>query len=150
MLMVIFGAGASYDSNPSLPPGDFGPEVHPFRPPLADELFDNRPGFRSVLAQFKSCHPIVPYLEKRPGETSVEQVLEELKQEIPEHPVRTHQLAAIRFYLQGIISDCVSGWYGHSQGITTYNTLLDQLDRWRKNDETIFMVTFNRVQRSSL
>jgi len=36
-LMVIFGAGASYDSNPERPIG-----IYPSRPPLANELFEDR------------------------------------------------------------------------------------------------------------
>jgi hypothetical protein len=40
MIMVIFGAGASYDSVPSRPPrGLNARQFLPNRPPLASELF---------------------------------------------------------------------------------------------------------------
>ena len=38
MLMVVFGAGASYDSVPAHPVG-----VEDIRPPLAKDLFQDRP-----------------------------------------------------------------------------------------------------------
>jgi hypothetical protein len=43
MLMIIFGAGASYDSAPYHPP--LSGTITPNRPPLADELFSNREEF---------------------------------------------------------------------------------------------------------
>src|SRR5262245_25692730 len=75
VLLVIFGAGASYDSVPGLPPppapypalrpivgGLTRPEIH--RPPLANQLFDDRPGFVEVMARFPDCIPLVPQLRK--------------------------------------------------------------------------------------
>jgi hypothetical protein len=69
MLMVIFGAGASYDSSPIYPP-DSGPpwatsndEHNAFnRPPLAKDLFANRPLFLEALELFPQCKSIVPRL----------------------------------------------------------------------------------------
>jgi hypothetical protein len=55
MLMVVFGAGASYDSAPSYPPN----RQHFFedqdRMPLANELFDNRSEFVRALNYFPSA-----------------------------------------------------------------------------------------------
>jgi len=49
MLLVIFGAGASFDSARTYPPGTKvrgGDHLNNFhRPPLANELFENRPVF---------------------------------------------------------------------------------------------------------
>jgi hypothetical protein len=53
MLLVIFGAGASYDSIPTYPPGTHiptGDTLNKFhRPPLANELFENRPVFAEAI-----------------------------------------------------------------------------------------------------
>jgi hypothetical protein len=66
MLMVIFGAGASYDSCPTYPPGSvafdevgLGKLDAYGRPPLACELFANRPLFIKALGQFPQCKTIV-------------------------------------------------------------------------------------------
>src|SRR5271156_5127550 len=56
MLLVIFGAGASYDSAPTYPPGTSipaGDVLNGFhRPPLANELFANRPVFAEAIMRF--------------------------------------------------------------------------------------------------
>lgn len=67
MILVIFGAGASYDSVPSKPPAKVPRAQHPSRLPLASELFLDTGVFADSLTRFPQCHPIVPYL---PGETS--------------------------------------------------------------------------------
>src|SRR5438105_2029867 len=61
MLMVIFGAGASYDSDPTRPSANYVLPT-PHRPPLANQLFDNRPEFAHDLSYFPECIPIVPLL----------------------------------------------------------------------------------------
>lgn len=71
MLMVVFGAGASFDSFPFVPPR---PDVQtPDRPPLAAELFSDRDQFNNVLRNYPDCQTIVPYL-RRAG-VSVEEEL---------------------------------------------------------------------------
>jgi hypothetical protein len=72
MLLVIFGAGASYDSVPHLPPFQLSrvanqnnwnplpelqsPGLHEqSRPPLANGLFDTRGIFVNVMSQFREC-----------------------------------------------------------------------------------------------
>ncbi len=63
MLMVVFGAGASYDSFPSGLPNSTDWEDR--RPPLANELFDNRPAFGPVVSRFPRCQPIISRLRHR-------------------------------------------------------------------------------------
>lgn len=78
MLMIIFGAGASYDSSPThLPPG---PSSHDFdeRPPLADQLFDNRTLFAEAMQRYEECLAIVPNLRVRQGGESVEEAMQQL------------------------------------------------------------------------
>ncbi len=62
MLLVIFGAGASFDSAPTYPPGANvlgGDRLNNFhRPPLANELFENRPVFAEAITRLPECQPI--------------------------------------------------------------------------------------------
>jgi len=132
MLMVIFGAGASYDSNPSIRPG---PAREEDRPPLANELFDDRAAFASALSKFPRCSPIIPFLR---GTQAVEQELERLQNDANEPPPfagRLRQLAAVRWYFQSMLTACGRAWYGQSRGITNYLTLIDQILRWGHEDD---------------
>ena len=144
MLMVVFGAGASYDSFPS-----HTPEVSPTtkiaqsRPPLGDQLFDNRPDFVSATDRFQRCKAIIPQLRHRPHGTSVEQELQSLQTQAENDPERHRQLAAIRFYLHYMMWELELRWNEVTHGITNYNTLLDRLRYWRKAQERICLVTFN-------
>jgi hypothetical protein len=139
MLMVVFGAGASYDSVPSLRPGLEPPE--PCRPPLADQLFEGRADFKTARARFEKCLPVIPYLQG-PG-VAVERVLERLQAEAEEYSERYRQLAAIRYYLHYVLWELERGWNGVAQGVTNYKTLLDQIQRWRKAGEQVCLATFN-------
>ena len=145
MLLVIFGAGASYDSDPSLQPGGPYNLQNDNRPPLADDLFANRQEFRNTAARFSECSAIVPYLRNIPPGTSIERRLEELQAEALDlthrYPLRLAQLAAVRFYIQTVLEGCTERWYQQSNGITNYLTLLDEI-RCRGNDRAC-LVTFN-------
>ncbi len=144
MLMVIFGAGASYDSFPSQPPDK--PQtarVSDNRPPLADQLFDNRGYFVSVMSEFPKCKPIIPDLQQRPKETSVEQVLQRLQTQAEKDPIRHQQLAAIRYYLHVMMCQCENRWHDVTKGFTNHITLIDKIRHWRKTQERICLVTFN-------
>jgi hypothetical protein len=142
MLMVIFGAGASYDSASDYPPNVDHDEA---RPPLANELFDNRSMFRSVLAQFWECQPLVSRLHH--PDPSLEAHLELAQSQAEEHPIRHQQLAAIRFYLREIIWRVEGQWANKHRGVTNHKTLLDDLERWRRHrKEEICLVTFNYDQ----
>lgn len=143
MLMVIFGAGASYDSVPSRSPTTFPPRDLPDRPPLANELFDDRPRFIEAISRFPQCQPIIPYLRHLQAGTTLERVLEQLQTEAEEYPERHKQLAAVRFYLHYVLWECKRFWNEIAKGVTNYKTLLDQLERWRKPDQCICLVTFN-------
>jgi len=75
--MVIFGAGASFDSSPTYgineePPGSKPEDRHNayHRLPLAKDLFANRPLFIDILDAFPQCKAIVPRL-RTPGDKSV-------------------------------------------------------------------------------
>ena len=146
MIMVIFGAGASYDSVPSRSPkiGTYRRDFLPNRPPLASELFLDLGFFTDSLGRFPQCKPIVPYLRSiAPGET-FEHVMETLQAEGETDPERQRQMAAIRFYLHYGIWECERLWDSTALGITNYVTLLDQLRRSRREkNEPVLLVTFN-------
>lgn len=149
MLLVIFGAGASYDSAPTYPPGSSvqgagaGAALDEFyRPPLADRLFANRPAFAAALGHFAECQPIVPRLRHLYKET-VEEALEDLQVKAKTYPRGVQQLIAVRYYLQEILLNCSTRWNGTTQGVTNYKTLLDQIERAHKGNESVCLVTFN-------
>src|SRR6266850_7374224 len=142
MLVVIFGAGASYDSMPSTPPNLATSLYEQHRPPLANQLFDDRPIFTDAMDTFPWCKPIVPYL-RPPATGNVEATLERLMGEAETYSERHRQLASIRFYLRQALTQCANGWQGLAHGITNYATLLDQIRHHTKASERVCFVTFN-------
>jgi hypothetical protein len=141
--MVIFGAGASYDSAPSQPSSLYPREQIPVRLPLATELFLDKDPFAQALNRFPQCHPIVPYLQSAPNGVTIEQTLESLQSEAEKDPERKRQLAAIRYYLQSVIWECEDAWQSYIGGPNNYKTLLDQLRRSRRPEDAVCLVTFN-------
>jgi hypothetical protein len=112
--------------------------------PLANELFENRPDFVDAIRNFPKCLPIVPYLRERGDGIAIERELQHLQQEAIEYPERYRQLAAVRYYLQYMLKTCELRWNENSaRGVTNQITLLDQIERWRKPDEQVCLVTFN-------
>jgi len=149
MLLVIFGAGASYDSDPDHRPvfpldarADSLPTIEQYRPPLANRLFDNRQLFLAAMGLFPECQPLIPRL-RRPG-IAVEQELATMQEESDRYVERHKQLAAIRYYIRRAILDCQNQWRTVHQGITNYAAFLDEIDRWRaERNEQVCFVTFN-------
>jgi len=146
MLMVIFGAGASYDSVPTYPPGAPVPlgdaSNNYFRPPLANELFANRPLFATAITYFPECQPIVPRLRSLRDE-SLEAALQDLQARAESYPRGHQQLAAVRFYLRYLLAECVANWRKVALGVTNYKSLLDVIERANRKDEPVCLVTFN-------
>ena len=138
MLMVIFGAGASYDSVEAT-----RPSAGTNRPPLADELFDDRPLFTQFMTTYRDCVPLIPRLRRREAGVSVEEMLGKLYEEAPVHGARYRQFAAIRFYLHAMMWECQRQWWQTSRGITNHVVLLDFIDRWLAGYERVCLVTFN-------
>jgi hypothetical protein len=152
-LMVIFGAGASFDSSPTYTPGIVPPGASPTdhhndfnRPPLAKDLFANRPLFIDALEAFPQCKPIVPRLRAPAvisGQMSIETLLQEIEEEAKTYTRGTQELAAVRCYLQRAISQCEMNWRSTTRGITNYLTLLREIERTHRGDEPVCLVTFN-------
>lgn len=101
MLMVIFGAGASFDSVPSRPPQQYPDLEH--RLPLAADLFADRERFTDTMTRFSDFIPLVPVLRRPPANLSVEGMLQQFQTEAAGYPLRLRQLAAIQFYLHFVI-----------------------------------------------
>ena len=137
MLLVIVGAGASYDSAPSRSPSDshiYRELSH--RPPLANQLFGDRPYFGEVMNKYPRCLDIAPRLPHLPEGVSVETVLQGLQLESKKYPKRLQQLTSIRYYLQDIVSSCSNQWGHDCHHILHHRPLLDDIKRWhRKGDK---------------
>src|SRR6266699_6928498 len=103
MLMVVFGAGASYDSSATHPPpspGGMPDQYRHSRLPLGDYLFEERPLFSPILEQFPRALDVAQRLRLLLHGQNVEGVMEQLRTEADGDPRRHRQLAAIRYYLQ--------------------------------------------------
>lgn len=147
MLMVIFGAGASFDSAQSARIKIVGGAIQydglPYRPPLANDLFaDRNRAFAHLISSYSKMHPILPLLRER-SQKSVEEVLEALQSEAAVYAERHRQLAAVRFYLRDLLWECTERWIEHTSGVTNYSPLIDQILRWHATKEPIALVTFN-------
>ena len=138
MLMVIFGAGASFDSSATHPLGD--PRGN--RPPLANSLFDDRKEFHGARNEFPQIHALIPQLLPH-GKRSIEQTLQKYSDQAAGDPVRKQQLLAVRYYLQGIFGFVVQAWLGEIGTFTNYDALLEQIRHHRKGPEPVCLVTFN-------
>jgi hypothetical protein len=146
VLLVIFGAGASYDSVPHLPPpGNPVARQLPHeddRPPLANELFENREHFVEAMQRFQPCMAIVPFLRKKG--VAVEEELARLQLQAKTFPRAHQELAAIRYYLHFALWECQKRWSERHRGITNYATFLREVERWRfEGSQRVCFVTFN-------
>lgn len=158
MLLVIFGAGASYDSLPSRRPirastpplisslrSDEDRET--WRPPLANELFARRTNFERVRRHFPELYPLVSVLADRPEGVSLEDALEEIALESERVPRYVPQLMALRFYLRHLIATVQGQWNGVQGEVeTNYHGLLGQIEVERERRglaEKACLCTFN-------
>lgn len=147
--MTIFGAGASYDSvdltvAPSLQ-GDLD-RGEVYRPPLASELFDERPAFVEVMNSLPQIAPLIPGLRRAAaveGGKTVEEVLREIQEEVDTYPLRKSHLMALEYYLAEITNTPVWGWVHKAGGVTNYAELLDQIEQVDGGRSRSLFVTFN-------
>jgi len=138
MLLVVLGAGASYDAVPVYPPPSL--EGTPMRLPLANDLFAER--YLSYIAHFPRCFPIIPYLMNQQSGVTVERVLQQLQDEGESNPERHNQLTAVRYYLHYMIGSHDLNWCRSAVGVTNHLTMLDQI-RHVLGNQPICIVTFN-------
>jgi hypothetical protein len=157
MLMVIFGAGASYDSAQAYRPpkvrsargskislADVSYDVQTWRPPLANDLFlDRHHAFGNIVQRYYRLLPILPLLREPSHGRSVEQLLESLLSEAEEYPQRRSQFASVRYYIRDLLQEVSNKWFWQTYGVTNYVTLVDQILRRHNSTEPVCLVTFN-------
>lgn len=141
MLLVVTGAGASYDSIMSRRVGAWHDEEA--RLPLADSLFAPRPLYEDIQRKLPRVMQVATHLMARPRGASVEELLAEFVTEVSTHPARFAQLAAIRFYLQALISLSEERWYRAAPVATNVLALLDRIENARNGRAHPLFVTFN-------
>src|SRR6266851_2480641 len=141
-ILIIFGAGASYDSVRLDVFDDWT-----LRPPLATELFAaNRPLFTQYIDRFPAIRSIIGELRLVSEDGKLlERELERFQLEAEKDERRHRQLMAVRFYLQFALNDCSQQWFYQSHGDTNYTLLLDRIEHWRRAepDRTVTYATFN-------
>jgi hypothetical protein len=145
MLMMIFGAGASYDSVDLNAVAQVG-AYHQHRPPLARDLFSDRPNFNAALQaypQFGGRLLAIRRAARQPN-FDVERELQAIRDTILNYPAARSELAAVQFYLQRIIRECGDIWQQQSAGATNYLELLARVDRWKRSTgKNVALTTFN-------
>lgn len=145
MLMVIFGAGASYDSAPSYPPNVLhsAPNLETWRPPLAKDLFaDRHHAFGAIVDKYPKLTHVLPSLRQPSNGRSVEQVLESYQLESA-NPETARELASVRFYLRDLFHKITEQWSLQTNGVTNYAPLIREALRYNRQNEPILLVTFN-------
>lgn len=150
MLMVITGAGASYDSAQRHPPDSqfetratrsvrFPDDQYQFlRPPLTDGLF-RRHEFEEFQSRFQILGGVIGQLQDRPRGLEAElQILDDLA---GRNPHRAKQLTAVRYYMSLVLSIIPHRWLEAIGGQTNHKTLLEQIRDY--DDGPVYFVTFN-------
>jgi SIR2-like protein len=142
MLMVIFGAGASYDSAQAFRPHPSDDEI--WRPSLAKDLFrDPHHVFGDIVTNYPKLTHILPFLREPSNGRSVEEVLESLQNQVQPDPERQRELASVRFYLCELLDKLTTKWLQRTNRITNYGPLIADILRFNKPGEEVCLVTFN-------
>lgn len=145
MLLVVTGAGASYDS---LDPEDVPNQGYDFswRVPLTSELFDHRKHtFGPILATWSDCVPLAQRLRRAVREKiPLEEEMERIDAAESGHPLGQRQLTALRMYLQETLWESGHRWAAEANGATHYLELVDRLRKWSlSTGQSVTFVTFN-------
>jgi hypothetical protein len=134
MLMVVFGAGASYGSRPERGPLAVPMPKEPVRPPLTNELLSGRHG--AFAARYPSSKPAIVALRRALSEDPdcpIESAIGDLYEAAAGNPERARHLLALRFYLCDLIETVSNEWWDQFHGFTHYTELLDRIGArlWR-------------------
>lgn len=142
--MVVFGAGASFDCTPGWE-AIGTPKAANYRPPLAKELFSDRANFGEAVDLYPDCAPIVAEMRVLGDDRTVEAKLQEFAAESDFDSRRPVQLAAVRYYLRRIISECGQKTHERLHTVTNYVHLVDQIEnhRARRDHAPAIYATFN-------
>jgi hypothetical protein len=141
MLLVIFGAGASYDSATY---ARDAPDTS--RPPLAKDLVARR--YDDIASSIPWSRPVIDRLrELSPGTAEpqpLETALAQLNEEAGASDARRQQLVAFRFYLYDVIHQTTAEWLKLTGGFTNYLRLMNRLYDWQVRTGTpVRIATFN-------
>lgn len=147
MLLVILGAGASFDSAElqHVDPAK-RPEVPEWQPPLAKDLFQSRSHFGAAMEQYSDyCSGLIAELRAAvSANRPLEQLLDEVSLRAKDDPRSATEIMAVRYYLRQVIDTCSSKWLEITHRTTNYHFLVSRLDRWaRERNERVLYVTFN-------
>jgi hypothetical protein len=138
VLLVVFGAGASYDADPQQPAHD------KWRPPLTDELVSPRASFGEALNFYPSAVALVAQLRNSPDGTSLEERLDQFQTAAKKYKPGLVHLAAFRFYVRYITWRCARELVSRTSHVTNYVALLAMVDAWANvTREKVVLATFN-------
>jgi hypothetical protein len=155
VLLVVLGAGASFDCMPRSAQSwsddlsaRYALEKRTWsevRPPLAADLVASTSFHNEIIARYPACAPLVAAL-REPSDVVFEQRLEDIITLREGDPHLKRQLLAMRFYLRDLLASCLV--YAHSSAfngiVTNYTTLVGRLLDWsRAQNAYVCFVTFN-------
>jgi hypothetical protein len=142
VLLVIFGAGASYDSVRDLASYSLRPAQ---MPPLAAGLFGITDYTRAALSTYRDALPVVQRMrDLLPEGGDVEVELRKLLDEADTYPDRHRHMMGVRHYLKAVITQAQETVLSATAGGTNYVTFVDVLRQWQaKSGEDVACVTFN-------
>jgi len=138
MLMIIFGAGASFGSRPVNEP------TLATRPPLAAGLVSE--DFGRYTSEYPSSRPVIVRLRRAlvEGDGLLETELGRVSQDASTDPERARHLLSFRFYLNHLVESVADGWWNEFDGFTHYAELLERIGAWRSaKRQAVCLVTFN-------
>jgi hypothetical protein len=145
-LLVILGAGASFDSVCG------GEPVTP--PPMTAGLVEASALTNRILDRYPQASPIVDHLRRRIGQNpefeevvravSLEQALEEYVASRNTRPHVLNQIMAFRLYLRDLLEGCTQSVLGGNGQITNYTLLVRKCYEWAlERQSKVCFVTFN-------
>jgi hypothetical protein len=142
--MVIFGAGASFDSLPPTSwPSGMGDTERESQPPLTKDLFAPRRSFVGIMSSLAYAPVIVARLRNVAVlDGDIEEAVQELVERVHDDPPIARQLMALRYYLQSVLGTCSTQWLGLSGGASNYVDLLELIRRYR-GTRNVLVVSFN-------
>jgi hypothetical protein len=146
MLIVVFGAGATFDSDPARPVDPTKKPDWPGRPPVARHLFDvTNLTAREAATLFSRARATMLAADREiAAGANVEELLQALQDEADSHEPARAAMLAIRFYLQRICHEIPSAWSRDCAGGTNYVAMLDELARFSSRvGEGLCLITFN-------